>query len=92
MERILEPEVMDSCEDSEAYDAMDHAEVNIAFVERLIELGARRGRFLDLGTGPAEIPIILAQRLPTVEVIGVDLSYEHAGTGKFPYCRSRADR
>ena len=83
MERILEPEVMDSCEDSEAYDAMDHGEVNIAFVERLIELGARRGRFLDLGTGPAEIPIILAQRLPTVEVIGVDLSTNMLELGNF---------
>ena len=74
MDRILEPEVMDSCEDSEAYDAMDHTEVNIAFVERVLELGASGGRFLDVGTGPAAIPILLVQRLPTVEVIGIDLS------------------
>ena len=74
MKRILEPEVMDSCEDSEAYDTMNHTEVNIAFVERVVELGASDGRLLDVGTGPAEIPIMLAQKLPTIEVVGIDLS------------------
>lgn len=74
MERVLEPEAMDSCEESEAYDAMDHTEVNIAFVERVVELGANGGRFLDIGTGTAEIPIRLSRRLPTLEIIGIDLS------------------
>ena len=83
MKRILEPEVMESCEDSEAYDAMDHTEVNIAFVERLLELGAGDGRFLDVGTGPAHIPILLAQRLPTVEIVGVDLSPNMLELGDF---------
>ncbi len=83
MERILEPEVMDSCEDSEAYDAMDHTEVNSAFVDRVLELGASGGRFLDIGTGPAAIPILLAQRLPTVEVIGIDLSPGMLELGNF---------
>ena len=83
MDRILEPEVMDSCEDSEAYDAMDHTEVNIAFVERVLELGATGGRILDVGTGPAAIPILLAQRLPTVEVFGADLSANMLELGDF---------
>ena len=83
MDRILEPEVMDSCEDSKAYDAMDHTEVNIAFVERVLELGARGGRFLDVGTGPAAIPIMLAQRLPTLETIGIDLSPNMLELGNF---------
>ena len=83
MDRILEPEVMDSCEDSEAYDAMDHTEANIAFVERVLELGAKGGRFLDVGTGPAAIPILLAQRLPTAEVIGIDLSASMLELGDF---------
>lgn len=83
MDRILEPEVMDSPKDAEAYDAMDHTEVNIAFVERVLELGAKGGRFLDVGTGPAAIPIMLAQRLPTVEVIGIDLSVSMLELGKF---------
>ncbi len=83
MDRILEPEVMDSFEDAEAYDAMDHTEVNIAFVERVLELGAGEGRFLDVGTGPAAIPIMLAQRLQAVEVIGIDLSPNMLELGDF---------
>lgn len=74
MKRILEPEVMDTREEAEAYDAMDHTAVNIAFVERVIELGARQGYFLDLGTGPAQIPILLAQRCPKIRITGIDLS------------------
>ena len=74
MKRILEPEVMDTCEEAEAYDAMDHTVVNIAFVERVVELGANQGHFLDLGTGPAQIPILLAQRCPKIQITGIDLS------------------
>ena len=74
MKRILEPEVMDTPEEAEAYDAMDHAAVNIAFVERVVELGAREGHFLDLGTGPAQIPIFLAQHCPEIRITGIDLS------------------
>jgi ubiquinone/menaquinone biosynthesis C-methylase UbiE len=83
MDRILEPEVMDSFEDAEAYDAMDLTEVNIAFLERVLEIGVRKGRFLDVGTGPAAIPIMLAQRLPAVEVIGIDLSPNMLELGDF---------
>ena len=74
MKRILEPEVMDTCEEAEAYDAMDHTAVNIAFVERVVELGANQGHFLDLGTGPAQIPILLAQRCLKIRITGIDLS------------------
>jgi ubiquinone/menaquinone biosynthesis C-methylase UbiE len=74
MKRILEPEVMDTCEEAEAYDAMDHTTVNTAFVERVVELGATEGHFLDLGTGPAQIPIFLAQRCPKIRITGIDLS------------------
>ena len=49
MKRILEPEVMDTREEAEAYDTMDHSTVNTAFVERVVELGAREGHFLDIG-------------------------------------------
>ena len=74
MKRILEPEVMDIPEEAEAYDAMDHTEVNTAFVEHVIELGASEGHFLDLGTGPAHIPILLTQRRPKIRIIAIDLS------------------
>ena len=74
MKRILEPEVMDTREEAEAYDAMDHSAVNTVFVERVVELGASEGHFLDLGTGPAHIPIFLAQRCPEIRITGIDLS------------------
>ena len=74
MKRILEPEVMDTREEAEAYDAMDHAEVNESFVARIIELGACEGKFLDLGTGTADIPILFAQRVPNIQIVGIDLS------------------
>lgn len=73
MERELEPEVMDDADEAREYDAMDHGAVNEAFVERLIALGVR-GRNLDLGTGPGQIPILLCQRRADVEVLGVDLA------------------
>ena len=74
MKRILEPEVMDTREETEAYDAMDHSEVNTSFVERVIELGACEGHFLDLGTGTADIPILIAQRLSKIHIVAIDLS------------------
>lgn len=73
MERELEPEVMDDPAEAAAYDAMDHEEPNRAFVERLVELGAR-GRVLDIGTGPGQVPLLLCQRLRGVRVLGVDLA------------------
>lgn len=75
MERVLEPEVMDTREEAEAYDAMDHSAPNAAFVERLLALGVH-GRVLDIGCGPGHIPLQLAAVAPEVEVVGVDLSRE----------------
>ena len=74
MERLLEPEAMDTAEEAEAYDAMDHLAVNTAFVNRVVALGAKDGHYLDLGTGPAHIPILLAQRLPDIRITAIDLS------------------
>lgn len=75
MQRELEPEVMDSPEEAAEYDAMDHAEPNRAFVERLRQLGAR-GRMLDLGTGPGDIPLMVVGEIddPDAIVVGIDLS------------------
>jgi ubiquinone/menaquinone biosynthesis C-methylase UbiE len=75
MQRVLEPEAMDTAEEAEAYASMDHSAPNAAFVERLFELGAR-GRMLDIGTGPGQIPLLVCARDPSARVIGVDLS-EH---------------
>lgn len=80
MERVLEPEVMDTPEEVHAYAAMDHSEPNRAFVDRLLELGAR-GHMLDIGTGPGQIPLELCARDAHATVLGIDLSLhmlEHA--------------
>ncbi len=74
MERVLEPEVMDTPEEASSYDAMDHSEPNRAFVARLVELGAH-GRMLDLGTGPGHIPLLVCDTIAKCTVVGVDLSH-----------------
>ena len=73
MRRTLEPEVMDTPEESIAYDAMDHSGPNAAFVDRLCELGAH-GRMLDIGTGPGHMPLLVCERLAEARVVGVDLA------------------
>ncbi len=79
MERKLEPEVMDTAEEALAYDAMDHAAVNQAFVADLLLAISDAGRdvdgeFLDLGTGTAQIPVELCKRAVGPRVMAVDLS------------------
>ena len=73
LSRVLETEVMDTDEDANEYDAMDHTEANAAFVERLLELEAR-GRMLDIGTGPGHIPLLVCERVADAEVVGIDLA------------------
>ena len=82
MNRIVEQEVMDTAEAAEAYDAMVHGEVDNAFVERVLALGAKDGHFLDVGTGPAQIPILLAQRCPDIRITAIDLSKEMLNIAK----------
>ena len=73
LERILEPEIMDSESDAMAYEIMNHAGPNAAFVARLLDLGAN-GAMLDLGTGPGHIPFLVCEAIPESTVLGVDLS------------------
>jgi ubiquinone/menaquinone biosynthesis C-methylase UbiE len=72
LDRILEPEVMDTPADAEEYDRMDHAEVNAQFVDDLLSHAQLRHSFLDLGSGTALIPILLCQRLTNCQVIAVE--------------------
>lgn len=82
LERELEPEAMDTAEEAEAYDTMDHSGVNEAFVQDLLAAAARHiagngtHRVLDIGSGPAGIPVILCQAAPACTVMAVDLA-EH---------------
>ncbi len=76
MQRQPEDELMDLPAEAAAYAQADFSQVNDAFVVRLIGLiGGRPCRYaLDLGTGPADIPIRLVRRLPGVHVTAVDAS------------------
>jgi ubiquinone/menaquinone biosynthesis C-methylase UbiE len=76
LDRVLEPEVMDSEEDAHEYEAIDNTGVNLEFVRRTLELAPEQGRVLDIGTGPADIAILLAQRAPGLRILAVDLG-EH---------------
>ena len=72
--RVLEPEVMESQEESIAYDDMDHQDVNEQFVLDVMATGKVQGEVLDVGTGTARIPLLLCERCEDVRVLGIDLS------------------
>jgi ubiquinone/menaquinone biosynthesis C-methylase UbiE len=79
MDRVLEPEVMDTAEEAEEYDAMDHSTVNRIFVDDFLDVWRSRGEdaagdILDLGTGTAQIPIELLHRDARLCVVAIDLA------------------
>jgi SAM-dependent methyltransferase len=65
---------MDEAVQARAYADADFSDVNRAFVERFVELfpELRRGRVVDLGCGPGDIPIRMCRALPGVSVVGID--------------------
>ena len=74
--RVLEAEVMDKPEEAREYDAMDHSGANARFVDDFLRAhgGGRGGEMLDVGTGPARIPIALCRADRHVRILGVDLA------------------
>ena len=83
IDRVLEPEAMDTAEEAREYDLMDHATVNARFVtdvrDAMIRLGRSdlRGLFVvDVGTGTARIPIEFCRAQPAGRVVAVDLALE----------------
>jgi ubiquinone/menaquinone biosynthesis C-methylase UbiE len=82
MQRVTEPEVMDSQQEAIEYDAMDFSDVNTAFAERAIELGPSQGMILDAGTGTARIPILMCQRRPQWQITGIDLAQSMLDVGQ----------
>ncbi len=74
MPRVLEPELMDDHEQALAYAKADFEEENQGFVDlfRRSYPDMTEGHVLDLGCGPADIPIRLARALPGCKVTGVD--------------------
>src|SRR5690606_15541722 len=85
MQRVLENELMDSPAEALAYDQMDHAEVNVRFVDDLLAAAgplSRGVRIVDLGTGTAQIPIELCQRVADIEVTGIDAAESMLDVGR----------
>jgi len=74
MNRVVEPELMDDQEQALAYAKADFEEENQGFVDRFLEFYPEftSGHVLDLGCGPADIPIRLARALPDCRMTGVD--------------------
>ena len=74
--RVLEPEAMDTLEEVQEYERMDHAEVNSRFVADFLSAHGpcRGGEILDAGTGTARIPIALARADELARIVGLDLA------------------
>ena len=82
LERILEPEVMDSASEAADYDAMDHSHVNQLFVSDLLQLRSNFITILDVGTGTAQIPIALCQKHPKAAVVAIDMAQHMLRVGQ----------
>ena len=65
---------MDTVAEAHDYDCMDHSGVNQAFVTDLLQAGDIGMEVLDLGTGTAQIPVVLCQQDPNCRVMGIDLA------------------
>jgi 2-polyprenyl-3-methyl-5-hydroxy-6-metoxy-1,4-benzoquinol methylase len=76
MNRVCEPELMDDPEQALVYSKADFEEENQGFVNRFIEHypDLTQGHVVDLGCGPADIPIRLARALCGIRITGVDAS------------------
>ena len=79
LQRVLEPEVMDTESDAVDYDAMDHSQVNRVFVDDLLVALSRATaptngtwRVFDAGTGTALIPLELIQRGVPMQIVAAD--------------------
>ncbi len=76
LQRVLEPEVMDSPEEASNYDAMDHHVVNQQFVADFLAVWDGQDPILDVGSGTAQIPIEFCRQSAHGSIIGIDLA-EH---------------
>lgn len=77
LERVLEGEVMSSPEEAKEYAEICQSQVNELFVKTICEdLNFHSGKIIDLGCGPGDIVIRIAQERPSAMIVGLDLSEE----------------
>lgn len=78
LKRVLEPEVMDTPEEANDYNDMDHSQVNEVFVQDMLAFASENdvelGDVLDMGTGTALIPIELCQKHEDCRVMAIDMA------------------
>lgn len=83
LQRILEPEVMDTELDAREYDEMDFVESNTRFADdALALLGRGGGEVLDAGTGTGQIATLLCEHSTRVRVTALDLAHHMLGIGE----------
>jgi ubiquinone/menaquinone biosynthesis C-methylase UbiE len=82
LQRVLEPEVMDSASEATDYDQMDHTHVNQLFVADLLQLRTDFVNALDVGAGTAQIPIELCRRHATAQIIAIDMAQHMLALGQ----------
>jgi ubiquinone/menaquinone biosynthesis C-methylase UbiE len=73
-QRIPEPELMDEPAQAHAYSTADFSQVNQGFADRfrMTFPDVAEGRVVDLGCGPADIPVRLARAVPRIEILAID--------------------
>lgn len=76
MKRIPEPELMDDAAQAQAYARADFAEENQGFIDRFREYFPdwSEGHVIDLGCGPADIPIRFLRAYPKARITALDAS------------------
>lgn len=83
LERVLEPEVMDTYEEARDYDSMDHQAVNKLFVDDLLAVGTIGNDILDVGTGTAQIPVELCRQSEDCRIIAIDMAVHMLDLARF---------
>ncbi|MGQ0577715.1 MAG: class I SAM-dependent methyltransferase [Betaproteobacteria bacterium] len=73
MQRILEPEIMEDAEQALAYAKADFSTSNQWYVDHLLaDFPQNLGYVLDIGCGPADVPVRLARAHPTIRITAID--------------------
>ncbi len=99
MKRIPETELMDEEDQARAYAEADFCEPNELFVRLFRQLCGDQSvpwKVLDLGCGPAEIALRLAESYPSAQVCAIDgapamLAFGHRALAQKPQLAGRVD-